>query len=559
MSRLLISSFTLSAITMTCALHAQTEAAPPLSPPSEQTTAATAATPAVDANAAQTAPPVTPAAATAPPENEPNLPGAAATAAPTATSDSPSAGDADPGTAGVHNGVFFIRDRKDIFRLYVQGRAMVDFYSFYGPGVDHVSSLNPTFLLRKVRLELGGELYRKVQWFFGGDFGMNSTALGAGQTVAVRAAPADVYLNYKADPLLNFEIGQFDLPFTAETRTADKFMPFVERSAAVRIIGKGNAKDSGLMVWGNSDKRRVAYGVALVQGDGMNRPNVDHRFDVVARAYVRPLAGSKIAIHDLQVGASFRRGSRDADLVAYDYPAMTTAGGYAFWKPTYGAPLSASNPQGQTHVIPSGAQVLAAAELRLPTDSFDFTFEGLYGNENTREAQDVNLFQSVRFGKLTSFGYYAQVGFWPLGNAYVNGIPGDQGVTSIDFSKPDKPPTSALQLLVKWEQLSAKYEGNKNSGETASGIEGKIRLNTLSFGATYWLGKTLRVSANYGINWFPESAPSSATPGASDGPVWGPQQRAQAPGNTLSPGVDDAARDNAHVLHELLCRVQVAF
>ena len=264
MSRLLISSFTLSAITMTCALHAQTEAAPPLSPPSEQTTAATTATPAVDANAAQTAPPVTPAAATAPPENEPNLPGAAATAAPTATSDSPSAGDADPGTAGVHNGVFFIRDRKDIFRLYVQGRAMVDFYSFYGPGVDHVSSLNPTFLLRKVRLELGGELYRKVQWFFGGDFGMNSTALGANQTVAVRAAPADVYLNYKADPLLNFEIGQFDLPFTAETRTADKFMPFVERSAAVRIIGKGNAKDSGLMVWGNSDKRRVAYGVACI-------------------------------------------------------------------------------------------------------------------------------------------------------------------------------------------------------------------------------------------------------------------------------------------------------
>jgi|SRR6185369_2189741 len=30
-----------------------------------------------------------------------------------------------------------------------------------------------------------------VQWFFGGDFGMGSTALGANQSVAVRAAPAD--------------------------------------------------------------------------------------------------------------------------------------------------------------------------------------------------------------------------------------------------------------------------------------------------------------------------------------------------------------------------------
>jgi phosphate-selective porin len=547
MSRLLISSFTVTALTLSGALHAQTEPAP--AAPAEQT----APPPVAEA---EPGPLAAPGVAKAPPETEPN-PGAPAVPAGAAANPAPS--DAEPGTAGVHNGVFFVRDRKDILRLYVQGRAMIDFYSFHGPGVEHVGSLNPTFLLRKVRLELGGELYKKVQWFFGGDFGMNSTSLGANQSVAVRAAPTDVYLNYKADPLLNFELGQFDLPFTAETRTADKFMPFMERSAAVRIIGKGNAKDTGLMVWGNADKRRVAYALALVQGDGMNRPNVDHRFDVVARAYVRPLAGSDLPIRDLQLGASFRRGSRDGSLVAYDYPAMTTAGGYTFWRPTYGAPLSAANPQGQTHVIPSGAQVLAAVELRLPTDSFDFTFEGLYGNENTREAQDANLFQSIRFGKITSFGYYAQVGFWPFGNAYVNGIPGDQGVTSVDFSKPDKPPASALQLLVKWEQLSAKYEGNKNGGDTASGIDGKIKLNTLSFGATYWLGKTLRLSANYGINWFPGSAPSSATPGTSDAPVWGPEQRAQAPGNTLSPGVDDSARNNAHVLHEILCRAQVAF
>lgn len=462
----------------------------------------------------------------------------------------PADSDAEPGTAGVYNGTFFVRDRKDVLRLYIQGRTMIDYYSYYGAGVEHVSALNPTFLLRKVRLELGGELYRKVQWFFGGDFGMNSTGLGANQTVAVRAAPADVFINYKADPRFNLQVGQFDLPFTAETRTADKFLPFIERSTAVRVIGKGNAKDTGLMVWGNLDKRQLSYAVALVQGDGMNRPNVDHRFDVVARAYVRPLAKSESALRDLQIGGSIRRGSRDAHLVAYDYPAMTTEGGFTFWKGTYGAAQSATNPQGQTHVIPSGAQVLAAAELRVPTDSFDFTFEGLYGRENTREAQDANLFQSIRYGRLTSFGYYAQIGYWPLGNAYVNGIVGDQALTSIDFSKPNKAPASALQLLIKWEQLSAKYEGNKNGGDTPSDIDGKIKLNTLSFGATYWLGKTLRLSANYGINWFPDSAPSSA---------WSNQQRAQAPGNTLAPGVDDSAREHAHVLHEVLARAQVSF
>jgi len=279
----------------------------------------------------------------------------------------------------------------------------------------------------------------------------------------------------------------------------------------------------------------------------------------VARAFVRPLADSNLPVRDIQIGASVRRGSRDSHLVNYDYPAMTTAGGYTFWKPTYGAAASAANPQGQTHVIPSGSQTLVAAEFRLPTDWVDFTFEGLYGNEHTREAQDANLSQSLRLGTLTSWGYYAQIGVWPFGNAYVNGIPGDQGVTSLDFSKPDKAPASALQLLLRWEQLSSNYESNARGGDDISAIEGKIKLNTLSFGATYWLGKTLRVSANYGINWFPESAPSSATPGIDNARVWSPEQRAQAPGNTLSPGVDDSARNNAHVLHELLARVQVAF
>ena len=53
--------------------------------------------------------------------------------------------------------------------------------------------------------------------------------------------------------------------------------------------------------------------------------------------------------------------------------------------------------------------MLAAFQRREPR------FEGLYGSEHTREAQDANLSQSLRFGRLKSFGYYAQVGFWPFG------------------------------------------------------------------------------------------------------------------------------------------------
>jgi len=471
------------------------------------------------------------------------LPAAAQTAAPPEQSEAPS-------LAGVHSGVFFIRDRGDALRLYVQGRAMVDFYSFLGPGVTDVKALNPTFLLRKVRMEAGGELFQRVQWFFGGDFGMNSTGLGANQSVVMRAAPADVFVNFMVSPLLNVQVGQFDLPFTAETRTADKLLPFMERSVPVRVIGKGNIKDSGVMAWGILDQRLLSYAIALVQGDGMNRANVDHRFDGVARVFVRPLARGTSELRNLQFGASVRYGWRQNQRVAYDYPAMTTEGGYVFWRPTYGSPPSTANPQGTTHVIPTGSQLLAAAELRVPSDTFDLTVEGLYGREDTREAQDADLYGTLRRGTLESFGYYAQVGWWPAGNAYVNGIPGDQGPTRLDLGKKDVPPASAVQLLIRWEQLHSEYLGSSRGGTTPSGIEGNIRVNTLSLGANYWVGRNLRVSANYGLSHFPDSAPSSE---------WTSEQRAQAPGNTLAPGVNDSARSRANTLHELLARVQVAF
>jgi phosphate-selective porin len=495
----------------------------------------------------------------APAEPPPAAPVGATALPPPEPTPSPAEDAAVPPTAGVHNGIFFIRDLDDDYRLYFQGRAMIDVYSFFGAGVEHVPSLTPSIFLRKVRMEFTGELQKTWQWFFGGDFGNNSTALGANQAPVVRAAPADVFINYKAAPIFQIEVGQFDMPFTAETRTGDKFLTFVERSIPVRVLGKGNIKESGVMVWGHLDKRQVLYSAALVQGDGMNRPNVDRRFDLAARVFVRPLALGSSPLNNLQFGASGRYGSRQTRFVSYDYPSMTTLGGFAFWRPVYGAPISAMNPNGATRVIPSGDQVLLAAEIRIPTASFDVSAEGIYAKENTREAQDVDLSRSLRFGAIESFGYYVQLGYWPTGDAYLNGIPGDQSPTSIDFSKPDKSPAGALQLLVKWEQLRSEYLSNERSGATPGGIDGKIKVNALSLGANYWIAKAIRLTANYVFNSFPGSKPSTPTPGRARSEAWSSDQRAQAPGNQLRAGVDDGARDGAHDLHELLFRAQVAF
>ncbi|HEX7664308.1 MAG TPA: porin, partial [Polyangiaceae bacterium] len=163
--------------------------------------------------------------------------------------------------AGYHDGLFYLRDENDNFRLYVQGRAQIDSYNYLGPGVSSSTSLVPTVFLRRIRPEITGEILKNWQFMIAGDFGATSldNAKGNGtetvaaapgaapsatsgkyagaQTAHVGAAPTDVFVNFHGHALFNVQVGQFDAPFMMENRTSDKYIPFMERSLAVRDIG----------------------------------------------------------------------------------------------------------------------------------------------------------------------------------------------------------------------------------------------------------------------------------------------------------------------------------
>jgi hypothetical protein len=256
----------------------------------------------------------------------------------------------------------------------------------------------------------------------------------------------------------------------------------------------------------------------------------------------------------LQIGASFRYGIRDKNYVYYDYPSMSTQGNFTFWSSTY------AGSKGTTHVIPSGAQQAFAGELRVPVaEVFDVTSELVAVSNGTREA--VDTFQSTnteRFGTMKGYAYYVQLGFWPIGNQDIQGPPGYENPTHVDLAKKDSAPKRALQLLVKWEQLHVDYDSAARAGTPdAKNVDGTIKVNALSLGANYWATKHLRMSVNYVLDTFPDSAPTSAS--TAGGPTQGASQRAVAPAQTLPKGVNDSARDDGHVLHELLFRVAVAF
>jgi phosphate-selective porin len=489
----------------------------------------------------------------------------------------PSVGKDGNPLAGYRGGYFFLRDVDDNYRLYLQGRAHIDFYSYAGPGVSD-TTLKPTLFLRRARPELSGEFFKRWWFMIAGDFG--ATALdnprGTNETSAappgvlpsattarynsaelskVSAAPTDVFINFRAAPWLNLQAGQFDAPFTMENRTSEKWgTPFMERSLTVRDVAVPTQKQIGLMAWGEAFDKVFNYAIGLFDGDGQNRLNVDGKGDVYARVYVLPLNQRTDALKSLEIGASARYGSRDKNFSNYDVPALTTQGQYAFWNPTY------ASSAGQTHVLYAGSQRGLALEARVPVSLLDFTAEAAYIDKNTREvAEGAQTSQSLRFGGIRGYSYYVEVGFWPLGNRDINGLPGVQNMPHVDFSKPDPAtPPRALQLLVKWEQLRLNYSSARHLGSPdVQNMDGDIKVDAFSLGANYWLTKHLRFTINYILNSFPDSAPSKASPAGSS--VWSAAQRAQAPANTLNPGVNDDARSHAHVLHEILARAAVAF
>jgi hypothetical protein len=490
----------------------------------------------------------------------------------------------EPPLAGFHNGLFFLRDRSDVFRLYVMGRVHVDAISWLGPGVGSLgpdSALKTTFQLRRARPEIGGEFFQDWQWLLSVDLaptandnpaakiasrscnvdpttGVNTCADSTNPVEAALQKPGvtDAFVNYGPSPWANFQFGQFLIPFTLENRVSDNTTSFLERSLVARGLGAPNTRDLGAMFWGQAPKALVYYTIGVYTGDGPNRTNADNRFDVVGRVFTRPFVNQNdLVIKDTQIGFSARYGSRDPSLVGYDVNPLTTQGGYAFWRATYKDSLNRT-----VHIIPSAEQGAIAGELFVPVDDrFDLTAEAVYAVTNTREAVDGYQLSpfTERATRLTGWAYYAQLGAWIFGSRQIIGTPSYGKPLHLDLSEAQKTPQRGLQVLAKLEQLHATYSGARAGALDPKTPIGDIDVLSVAFGVNFWATRHLRVGLDYSFFNFPDSAP--LTPTTAGGPVQTGAQRAVAPAQALAKGADDPARDNGHTLHELQARVGVQF
>lgn len=438
-----------------------------------------------------------------------------------------------PGDFGMRGGMPYLSAFDDRLRIYPGARVRTDFTWSTVPddlppevGSDAGEA---RLALRRLRLEMSGEFVKRVAFTVGAELGGERI----GQTPYVGVAtrrynpadahggtilPAEVSLSYMPLTWLSFTVGQVNAPFSMSNRTREYATPYLERPMPIRGFAMPYNKALGAMVWGEADERVFAYEGGVFAG-GPNRPLVEGAWDAMGRVFARPFAtlGDGVFFDLAQIGVSARYGEREPTSYVEDYPSIATGNGFVMWQPGYVDSLDRV-----TKVIPSGTQLAAGGELRLPfrspTDAvFDIRGEAYYVRHDTREA--ITGFEATnneRLGRMEGVAWYGSIAWWacfiPTFEQLVTGEP---GITRPPSKDDERAPAfaSALEASIIAGGIHASYDGAAREG-SADGNAPADDITIYQFGGAvqYWLGSNLRLGVNYMAYLSPDSGDASITP-----------------------------------------------
>ena len=414
--------------------------------------------------------------------------------------------------AGVSDGAPFLRSPEGTFVFFPNGRLQADAYLFRNP-----TTVKNTFIVKRARLELFGWLGPHVAFNLAAEFA-GGPPPGADPIAPSFLASADNFmviapLRGRWRDTLLVTAGQFDLPFTIENRTSDKWFDFIERSLTVSFAAPSK-KDVGLAVSGTLPNQLVHYVLGVFNGEGQTFKNIDNRFDVIGRAWIAPFAlMRKNPASRITVGGSFWIGDRQDGL---PYAARSTAAGFKFIDPKWTSPSDGRTP---FELHQNGDLRAYAVELDAPLGHrLGLRFEYLYKDQQLSE-YDIT---STASGKMTRVGgarlkgwsLYTEAWAWLLGDDRLVGRPSAPVPKRLDRVVVTRP-RHGLQLLARVERLSEDI--TSDTPANGNPLAGRTRVTSLELGAVYWYTRRFRVLFNYDLNMFG----SAGTPPANTTAVWG--------------------------------------
>ena len=457
----------------------------------------------------------------------------------------------DPPLLGESNGLIYLRDRRDLIRLYPHAGLALEAHGFFGSRVSELRAdearvdLGPRFFVRHARFELGGELGKRLAFGAALELRANPAIDGARDDARDPDAALDDAWGYlDAGRGLGIMLGFFQAPFSLENRTATSELAFMERSVAVRGFAVPAPKVLGAAFTGSTYQGVLNWTAGAFGAEAITPGEPDRSFDVIGRLSWEPLAADEQAesIRGLHFGFSLRAGTRNPRDTTSDAPAITTRQGFALWRPTH-----FDGTGNRVHVRQTGTQGAVGMELRIPTKYLTLRSEAYYATRDTREAVDGEPLGFERGGRVHGVSGYVELSVWPF---MALGILETEQPKLGTYPQPEHLElTTTLpyqnrygaEVALMAGGIKAKYEPAAREGSAdASAPGGDIRVIELGAAVNYWHTERFKLGVNYNVY---------VTPGSGGG-----GNLAGVPGN-LEPDADP----QAHRLHELGARVTLMF
>jgi phosphate-selective porin OprO/OprP len=195
-------------------------------------------------------------------------------------------------TAGWNGSHPFIRSEDGNFEIEFGGRLHLDFRAYTADFAP-----DPTFLLRRARLEMEGSFYKFVEYKIQADFAdVESTLL------------RDGYLNIRPRDSIQVMAGQFKAPFSQEELQSSKYIDFIERSMLNNLVP---GRSPGVMVHGQTKDQVFEYGLSAQNDRGELQLNRTGTPDFFGRARFKPWREG--VLKELSFGGALGIGNREGE------------------------------------------------------------------------------------------------------------------------------------------------------------------------------------------------------------------------------------------------------
>ena len=159
--------------------------------------------------------------------------------------------------------------------------------------VDGDANVDDTFQLRRVYFYVVGYVFPQWRVCFSYDFKPE--------------AVIDAWVTYEYASWLNVTAGQSLLPLCLEQMTSGSATDTIERAMISNSLPH---RDIGVKVHGSAMDGILGYGVAIVNGNGINTTDDNDKKDIIGRIQVQPFLGSEGPMAGLLFAGAYQTGEQ---------------------------------------------------------------------------------------------------------------------------------------------------------------------------------------------------------------------------------------------------------